>query len=1142
MNLSIIKRIAVAGILAVSALLAPQAWSFPMSHYAQSSKLAKGNWVKVKIDDSGIYQITDADARNWGFSGGVASLHVFGKGGAPMSETLTTDIPDDLPQVPVVRSNGKLLFYGQGLITWKQVESMSFVQVQHPYATAAYYFVTDSPDYKDIEIDSDNTPVGSASITTFTERLFHEKDLTSPGQLGRNMLGEDLINNTSQAFKFDISGKTPGSKVRVLTTAGVYQASTTGGGNFTFQANGTNLPVENEDKFQYDKTQHLFYTVKTMSKEVTTDADELNYTIKFNNTNATVTLARLDYITVNFEKALTLNNGRRYFASKVSNRAGETWSIAQAGEGTQVWDVTIPHLPVKLNTVTNGSTTTFAAAQRGTREYAAFNTNATYSSPQMVERMVNQDIHSKPVPDMLIITNQKYYTQAQRIADMHTSRDSMRVLVLSQEDIFNEFSSGMPDMMAYRQVCKFFYDHEADGRHHLQYLLLMGNGSYDNKQISAEFKAVAFPTLLTWQSETSNNESGSYCTDDCLAILKDNANNSWSQQQLDIAVGRFPVKSEGEARDAVDKLLKYVTTPSFGNWRNNIVFVADDEEKGIFMHQCEGYIESLRSTDGKNFNTKRIYLDAFEAQSVGASRNYPGARDALYGSLKDGVLMWCYNGHSSPNVVSGHNLVRHNDFLNNMYYNHLPLMIGTTCELGRYDQIEESGAELMFLNKNGGAISVITANRQALRDESPHLANNLLKQLFSRDSDGMPLRLGEAFKNATNANRRTNNLNYSIMGDPAMRLAIPQYTARIEAINGAPVVTDPTQMPVFKARQTITFSGTIVDAKGNKVNNFNGSVLSNLYDCDQSVTTHGYGDGEKFTYQEHSNRIALTNDSVKNGEFSIKVTIPSEIMYSYDNYTPSLINLYAYDAQRGVDAIGASEDFYIYGYDEDIKADTIGPQIFNMGLNSDNFKNGDDVNESPYLIATVGDQSGINLSDAGIGHTMTLILDDETVYTDVNKYYTPMLYKSAYKGSINYPLKNLKNGNHSLKLRVWDVFNNMSEYTITFNVVNGLKPEIYEVYTTANPAKTETTFYVKHNRPDAVLNVGIEVYDLMGKLVWRSQQSGQSEMYTSFPITWNLTDLNGGRVPRGIYVYRATVSTDGVREATKSKKLAVTGE
>ena len=283
-------------------------------------------------------------------------------------------------------------------------------------------------------------------------------------------------------------------------------------------------------------------------------------------------------------------------------------------------------------------------------------------------------------------------------------------------------------------------------------------------------------------------------------------------------------------------------------------------------------------------------------------------------------------------------------------------------------------------------------------------------------------------------------------------------------------------------------------------------------------------------------------DTVVGGRFTVRVIIPSEVNNEYDNYSPSLINLYAYDSRDSLEAKGSDSSFYIYGYEDDEVTDTIGPRIITMGLNDETFVDGSEINESPLLLATVSDESGVNFSSAGIGHNISLTLDGTTTFNDLVSYYTPMFAEQGTLGSINYQLSDLAPGPHTLRLRVWDVYNNVGEKTINFTVINGLAPEIADVYCAANPASVETSFYVKHNRPDAVVSVTIEVYDLMGRMVWKTTQSGRSDMYTSTPVTWDLTDLGGRRVPRGIYVYRATISTDGIREATKAKKLAVAGE
>ena len=374
-----------------------------------------------------------------------------------------------------------------------------------------------------------------------------------------------------------------------------------------------------------------------------------------------------------------------------------------------------------------------------------------------------------------------------------------------------------------------------------------------------------------------------------------------------------------------------------------------------------------------------------------------------------------------------------------------------------------------------------------------------------------------------------------------MRPAYPTRKVEIETIDGKAVDAD--NMPVFKARQTITFTGNVLNKQGSTDTKFNGSIISTLFDSEQTVTTHGYGEqGKEYSYNDRQNKLAVAIDSVVNGKFSIKVTIPSEIVATYDNFTPALISLYAYNPTDSLEAMGSNSNFYIYGYDDDVKADTIGPDISYFGLNSESFKDGDNVNESPLVLATISDDTGINFSSGGIGHGMTLTLDDKTSYSNVSTYYQPSYCDKGSAGTLTYELSNLAEGQHTLKLKVWDVYSNSSEKTISFNVINGLKPDIVDVYSDANPATIEANFYVRHNRPDALLNVTIDVYDLMGRPVWSTTQTGRSDMFTSFPITWDLCNNGGARVQRGIYIYRATISTDGKQHASKAKKIAVAGQ
>ena len=1139
----------VASLLVMLGCVIP-AHALDKSYYADSSKLATGKWVKISVTESGIYQITAKDIRDWGLGSDLSQIHVFGYGGAPLEETMKGDnYADDLPQMPVVRTDDRILFYAQGPTTWEpKSEKVPQLQVQHPYATLGFYFVTNDSRFEDIAIKvASNEPAGEA-VTTYIERLYHEEEMVNPGETGRVFLGESFISNNTQSFLFDLDGLVEGSEVNVYTE---FAAQTTEAySTVAFSVNDSALTVLDGDVIVgVAKLNHTHYVMSKSVKSFTLNGtNELKFTVKYS-CPKNVYLARLNFITVNYERHLTLKNGNLLLPLDKPNRS-RSYHVTGCSTSTRVWDVTAPYEPVQLKTTINGGTLAFSPANTKRSEFVVFDEAGTYPDPKLMGDVANQDIHGQPTPDMIILAPSAYLEQAQRVAALHERYDNFRVLVLDHEKVFNEFSSGTQDAMAYRRLCKMFYDRgRSEDGHQLGYLLLMGNGNYDNRSITKS-AALSYPRLLTWQSKDSNNEDNSFSSDDYFGVLAD-ASGAGNNVTMNIAVGRMIVKSVAEARTVVNKLEKYITKPSYGAWKNQVLMAADDENRGDHMTQSLDMIKNARDNGGNDMVYNYVFIDAFNAVSQGGSRSYPDARTKMFNLLNEGVLWWNYVGHASTQNWTGEGLLTRTDVETNLFYRHLPVLYAATCEFCRYDNSILSSGERMFLNANGGVIALICPSRLANVAPNGELTKTVGKYVFSTDDQRKPRRIGDIARLAKNElmnNTTSNNRRFHVFGDPAMRLAYAPYTAQIKTINGKSIDSGNPRDFTFKARETVEFEGDILDLNGDLATDFYGSIISTLYGANESITTHGYysGDdpieGKKVTYEDRPNRLAINVDSVTGGHFNVRVIIPSEVNNEYDNYRPSMINLYAYDSRNMLEAKGADSTFYVYGYEEELVTDTIGPDIIVMGLNDESFVNGSDVNEAPLLLATVSDESGVNFSSAGIGHSMTLTLDGTTSYNDLVSYYTPMYIDQGTLGSISYQLNDLSPGFHTLRLRVWDVYNNVSERTIEFNVVQGLAPEIADVYCNPNPASVEASFYVKHNRPDAVLSVTIEVYDLMGRRVWSSTQSGRSDMYTSTPVTWDLTDVSGRRVPRGIYVYRATITTDGVKEATKSKKLAVTGE
>ena len=1151
-------RITVLVLLAGAAL---NAMAFDLSHYSDTSRLATGKWVKVAVNESGIYQITSSDASKWGL-GDLSSVRVFGYGGAQLSDTLRANqFLDDLPQVPVLRTGDRILFYAQGPLSWYWSNSFQiYKQRQHPYSTKGYYFITSDSSIPDKSPSTSTMTPSGTLVNTFNERLYHEEELINPGETGRVLLGEDFTTTNSQSFKFTLDGLADGSTIDVVTRFG---AKTLGGtSSITFKYNGNNLAGNHNIK-ETDSSDpsHYHYNAIQVHKQFELNGTkDLTYTVTYN-PSGNVHLARLDYIIVNYKRHIDLT-GKSSLLFGLRSLEPSQYEISGVGPNTHVWDLAKKAAPVELGLSVDGTKARFSLDNSLRRDLVAFNDNGTFPSPTLVGNVDNQSIHGAPIPDMIIIAPSEFLPQAQQLAAMHEEIDSMRVMVVDQDKVYNEFSSGTPDAAAYRLLCKYFYDRGTDELgHKLGYLLLFGNGYCDNRRITPASKTLNYPMLLVWESvdETdglqvfSCNEMSSYTSDDFFATLEDGDIMGHSKD-VRIAVGRIPARSVTDATIAVNKIIKYSTQADYGNWKNTMLNVADNEDNASHWRHGEEVVETVAANGGENTNFSRVFLDNFEEKSDGSGSKFPDARKKMFKTLTEGALWWNYSGHGGPSGWTNDGLLQVTDIENNLFYSHLPILYAATCEFSRHDGINPSGGENAFFNPNGGVVLMICPPRLVYMSNNKVLNVTAAKKMYERDSNGQVMRVGDILAYAKNNSSdgtqgRSNSLRYILYGDPAMRPAMPQYKAVIDQINGEDV--DPNEFPVFEARQTMNITGHIENLAGVKQSGFNGLIESTLFDCEKSVSftysynyTNQYGQTEQLdstlTYEERQNKLAINVNKVNNGEFSFNVTIPSEVTVSYDNFRPSLLSLYAYDPENKTEATGSCDEFYIYGYDESVVADTIGPEISYMGLNSSSFKDGDNVNESPLFLATVSDESGINFSSAGIGHNMTLTLDGSVTYSDVSSYYTATEADQGSAGNINYGLSNLSNGHHTLKLKVWDVFNNSSEKTISFNVTSGLKPEIEEIKAFPNPAATTTTFLVTHNRPEATVTITIEVFNLMGQRMWSTTQSGRSSMFSSFPITWDLSDYSGRRLPRGIYLYKATITTDGHQESTKTKKLAIT--
>ena len=1131
-------------LIAVSVLLTSVQTVFAVE-YAGESQLASGRWVKIKVDRNGAFQLTRSMLKGWGFTD-ISKVNVYGYGGAMISERMGEGYIDDLPKLPVYRDAEKIIFYAQGPVSWRDTGSSSLRMLRtiNPYSTAGYYFVSD----KDVDADEMETTANAATsndaplITSFVDYAYHEQELMAPANTGSSLLGEDFKYNTRQTFTFDLPGRVEGTEGRVRIN---FAAKVIGGHStvtvFDDQRQANAMTIEKVASDNY-----AICNVKYVDAGITQPGEKVNISVDYANTGI-LYMANLDYIIVNYFRKLQMNSSWLNFRSFSTSCRDSVFSVASAKSDLVIWDVTTKYRPKKVDFNIDGGTAYFRQTESGKREYLAFTPSSTFPAPEYVGVVSNQNLHGAETPTMVIITPKEFAAQAERVAELHRTVDGFKVIVVDDRSVYNEFSSGTPDAMAYRKLAKMFWERTKtlpeQSVDRFRYILLFGRCVYDNRRLTPETRGLNYPMLLTWESDNIASQSSSFNSDDVFCVLEDNTDVSTRAGKLNVAIGRMPVKSVDEARTAVDKLVKYVTTPDPGSWKNNIMLIADDGDNGIHMVSSDSLLVRMQRNGGERFVYNRVYIDAYNVSTDGSGHTYPEAREKMLRTFKNGTLFSSYIGHANPKAWTHNGLLSWSDINNEFYYKHPTFIYTGTCEFTRWDAAEVSGGELIYLNEQGGFIGMLTSSRATGISYNGEFAADLGYYISRPNADGSYPAIGDII--VTTKNGRPSDgghrWKYALIGDPAMKLKYPQNRVVIDKINGNSVLDD-ANPPQIMACQQVSVEGHIEDPNGNAINDMNGYVFATIYDAQESVTTHGNGEsdsdpGMEFTFDQWSNLLYDGINRVENGKFKFSLRVPSEIQ---NNYRPGLLSCYAYSVETtSQDANGLTSNFYVYDCDTEEQTDTIGPDITHMALNSYDFVDGDRVNESPYLLAKFTDPSGINLSTAGVGHQMSLLLDGKTTITNLEPFYSE---DTERVGTLSYPLSELSDGDHTLRLRVWDTLGNHAERQIAFTVVRGTAPDIYRLYTDASPAHSIANFYLQHNRPDANLTVTLSVYNMMGQAVWSNTSTRRSDMFTSMPISWNLTDGSGRRVNRGIYFVRATVSTDGSSEASKTIRIAVAGE
>ena len=1090
--------------------------------YAERSVLADGHWVKIRVSESGVCRMSFSELRSAGLE--PSQVRVFGYGGAQKEQDFSKPNIDDLPQVPVYVGEDYILFYVQGPISWTYNGSR-FAHTRNTYSDFGYYLLSDDAGDMLLFPEAEAVSGSPTDVTYYSYYQVQDEDSvnlidrTGVSGGGRTFYGEQFAAGQTRTFTFS----TPyanGDNSSVYINMAANAATTS-----TVKAKLNNT----SSKSIYISSipdHYTFGVAGTISMNGASEEQNQRVTMQFVNSNASA-LAWLNYIEITTPSELVMTGSYMGIRSLVNRNTTNPvrFLLRNTTASTQIWDVTdlaaIQRMPT---TMVDDQLAWVGTQADGVHEYIAVNTDGTkFVQAEVVGEVKNQNLHALSNIDYIIICPEGYEDVSEDLAKAHEAKQAITYAIVTDQQVYNEFSSGTPDATAYRWLMKMLYDRAKNGiGQQPRWLLLMGHGTFDNRKL---LRNSGTSLLLTYQSKNSVNEIKAYATDDYFAYLDDNEGAIDTQGRMDIGVGRLPVESLDEARTTVDKLIQYIRNEQTGKWKNQLVYLADDGENGTHTETAEKSAELVRIKN-PDFIVHKIFLDAYPQEVNASGESYPLAKNRVLNLLKNGVLFFNYSGHGGYNAITNESILNLKDIAG-MTNKNQAFWLFATCNFAQCDAGKRSAAETAVLNPKGGAIGILAATRTVYASQNTNLNRSVCDTLFGHsDVFHYDMTLGEAISIGKNLlGSDENKLAYVLLGDPCMRLNYPT-DYHVETL---------TEMDTLNALSVQHVEGRIIDEDLNTVSDFNGKVDITIYDKMQSIPTRDNdnvgGDPRVIAYNDYPNTIFSGATDVKDGLFNYTFMVPKDIRYNFDN---GRIVYYAVtaDSLETAEAVGHFEQFIIGGTGSTVAIDTIGPEM-EIYLNSPAFQNGDKTYATPRFFANLYDKNGINTAGAGIGHDLMLIIDDDPkmIYS-LNEYFTAA-NNSYQAGQVSYLMEELANGPHSLTFRAWDLLNNSITKSLNFIVEAGLDPSIYNVTTYPNPVQQSGVVHliVNYDQPDELIETEIYLYNTAGQMVYSHKQDNPDA------VSINLPSL---ALNTGVYIYSVKIKSASSKYSTTSGKIIVT--
>jgi len=1139
-----------------------------MRAFATSSVLSPGSgeWYKIGVSSSGVYKIDYNFLKSMGINPDTVNplqINIYGNSAGSLPEATGFAVTDDLLQNAiyisgegdgVFNTSDYIVFYAKGPVNWTYNNSFKmFLHQQNYYSDTSYYFLNISSVSIPKRVTTTvNSSIPNTTVTGFDDYFVHETNSHNFIKSGRTWVGEEFDILDYRNFPFGFSGLKTDERIKFY---GYFAGYTVGPSNIS----SFNVSIPEASISRTVNIAGIFPGSYSDAAKLVRDTFSFYTSVSSMNLDLTFTKFSsdskgwLDYYIFNSRKYLSANTATILFRDKQTVGAGKIaqFDVASLNSNLKIWNVTSPSNAFNVGAVYSGSNWSFVQNTDSLLEFAAFN-ESTLPSPHFTNKIQPQNLHGLAQVPYLIVTHPLFLTQATELAAAHAA-NGMPNHVVTTEQIYNEFSSGMRDAAAIRNFVRMFYERAAgDPTQEPKYLLLFGDGSFDNKSVLG----MGQNFIPTFQSTESIQITSSYTADDYFALLDNFELTASPTALLDIGVGRLIAKNSTEAQEMVDKIIGYMinapstesenccgnsNTGNMGPWRNKIILLADDEDGSNYVYNCEDF-NDLIDLYAPEMEVQKIYLDATTQTSTPGGQRYFEAESLLKNGVQNGALIVNYVGHGGE-VGWAHERLLDIATINGWSNSpNLPIFVTATCEFSRFDDpFRTSAGELALLNPRGGCVSTLTTTRLVFSGANYNLNLAFYNNVFDLVSNE-PKHLGEVIMLTKNTVLDPNTRNFCLLGDPALQLKLPYHRLELDSIgiqqnisgNDTIIYTPIASFTdTSKALSVVSMKGHVEDQAGTTLTGYNGVVYPKIYDKIKSLQTLGQdSDSPVVNFTEWKNLIFKGRSTVTNGNFTTTFVIPKDL-----NLTIGDGRFVGYTNDDTKDGHGYNQQFLVGGINLNAASDNTGPEI-NAYINDEKFVDGGTTNPNPFLIINLKDANGINTVGTGIGHDISCVLDNQTAKTIIlnDKYEAD---KDSYQsGKVKYQFEELTPGEHTLKVKAFDVYNNSSESEIKFIVAEQNQIVLEHVLNYPNPFTTKTEFMFEHNFSCNFMMIQIQIFTITGKLVKTISENLSTTGFRVNGIFWDGKDDFGDKLARGTYIYRLKTKANSVT-AEKIERLVI---